>query len=235
MTEGLKRLSDEWHGCQRCGLHQERPCANIVFGTGNTKARYLFIYESPTEHDVDQSLPFTGREGRVIEDILEEAKVDFRSIFCTALLGCRPTKFQPATVDQEERVLDREPTKEEVEACFPRIQEIIYRVDPHLIFSFGPLAFKTLILPADRTRKLYADAVGDIFLTRVPGRLVPSVPYDVMQLLSIKKILANPSRAKHGAFGTTVENIAEGCKYAQFVEETSQRDSLAAGFGKIQS
>ena len=230
MSERLKALNLEWHGCTRCSLSQERPCANIVFGAGAPNAKYLLVYETPTAGDVEQARPFTRKEGYLLQDLLNHAKVDHGDVFCTPLVGCRPTLFQPATADQEERLLDREPTKEELAACWPRLEQILYRVDPLIVFAFGALAMKVLVNPKDRSRVPSHDkAIGDLFLTRVPGHLMQEVTYDVMPLLGIKKILANPSSAAHGTLATTARHLHKGARYAAFIEETGQRDAKAAG------
>lgn len=232
MFEGLKALSAEWQNCQRCPLSAERPCANIVFGAGSVSAKYLFVYEAPTEGDAQHALPFTGKEGYLIQEILNLAEVNHSDVFCAPLVGCRPTLYQAATADHDERVLDREPTKEELAACLPRVQQLIYRVDPLIVFTFGNLAYRTLVRTKDRRNLSLDKAVGELFTIRVPGKLFDEVPYDVMPLMGIAKILANPSRARHGTLATTARHLMKGARYARFVEETSQRDAKAAGYGQ---
>lgn len=236
MSFGLKVLADAWQGCTRCGLGEERPRHEIVFGAGRRSAKYLLVYDTPTANDVEQAGPMSGKEGDELVNLLEEAGIALRDVYCTPIVGCRPLTFVPETELLEAHVLDRAPNKKEVTACYPRVQEIIYRVDPLVIFTLGVVAWKVLVKPHDRGRFTSLDkAVGELFTTRISGRWLPEVPYDVISLLSIQQILSQPSYAAHGPRATTARYLHKGRHYAEYVEQTGKRDRRAAGFDDQES
>ena len=51
----LELLQGECQGCQRCELGRTR--TNLVFGTGNEKARLMFVGEGPGEQEDLQGIP----------------------------------------------------------------------------------------------------------------------------------------------------------------------------------
>ncbi len=227
----LNELHQFWHGCQRCPLGKERPTDYIVLGTGNPRASYLFVYEAPTESDVYNASPMNGKEGALLSDLLQKADFPTDDVFCTPINSCRPIRVQPATADRPERIIDREATKEERAACWPRLEQIIYAVDPLLIFTFGTVAWKALVDNADRGLSTTLDkAVGKLFLTRIRGRFLKEITYDVIPLLSPQQIIATPSSAPHGSMSTTKDFLIQGRVYVDFLQKTGKRDAEAAGF-----
>lgn len=233
-NNSLKVLQEEWFNCQRCGLHVDRPRQEIVFGAGRRSAKYVIVFDVPSEQDAEIGTPMTGREGNLLEELLTEAGIEIRDVFCVPLLGCRPTQYLPETDDNEARVIDRAPTKEEVKACFPRVQEIIYRVDPLVIFTLGDLAWKVLVEPKSRgVHTSLEKAVGYLFTTKVPGRWLDHVRYDVIALLSMQHIYAKPSVAAHGPRQITLRYLHQGRIYAEHIEKTGSHDAVAAGFDEI--
>jgi uracil-DNA glycosylase family 4 len=227
----LKALSEQWTGCKKCELHNDRPSEKIVFGLGKSTAKYLLLFDTPTENDAYNALPMSGSEGDLLVELLEKAGMSLEEVYCTPLVACRPVVFLPETVDQKARVLDRAPNAEELLACSPRIREIIYQIDPLVIFTMGDVTWKAMVRAKDRgTSKSLDKAIGDLFLTRLPGRWVPEITYDVIPLMSMRQIVAQPSFAAHGPLSTTARHLHKGRVYAEFIEKTGQRDSGLAGF-----
>lgn len=231
MGKGLKTLAQEWHGCRRCSLGSEREGTKIVFGDGARRAKFLLLYDVPTAHDAALGAPMSGREGEVLLDLLQHAGILVQDVYCTPLLGCRPVLFLPETADQQAQIADRAPVKEEIVACSPRVQEIIYRVDPLVIFTLGDLPWKALVTPKLRGPHTSLDkALGNLFTTTVPGRWIKSVTYSVVPLLSMKQVIAQPSYASHGTLHTTARHLHKGRVYAEFLEKAGQRDAIAGGY-----
>lgn len=228
MAKGLNVLSNAWHGCQRCDLSKERSGLRIVFGFGEPTAKYLLVYESPSEADAAAGLPMVGQEGDLLIDLLTRANIPPAEVYCTPLVGCRPTVVLAATEYEVGRIADREPSAEEFKACAPRLKEIIYRLDPLIIFTLGPGPFSQLVRGPDRRNTGYEKALGDLFVTRVPGRWLTEVRYDVIPLMSMPQIMQKPSTAAHGPRATTAEHLTKGRAYATFLEKTGRRDAQAA-------
>ena len=55
--------------CQRCGLAETR--THVVFGTGPRDAEVMCIGEGPGENEDKQGLPFVGRAGQLLDEMLE--------------------------------------------------------------------------------------------------------------------------------------------------------------------
>ncbi len=58
-------------GCVRCSeLAATRQ--TVVFGAGNADADLMFVGEAPGASEDEQGLPFVGRAGKLLDQLLEE-------------------------------------------------------------------------------------------------------------------------------------------------------------------
>lgn len=216
----LQILKQDWEGCTKCGLSDSRTSdQKVVLVGGAIPADYLFIYDAPEGHDAMAGYPFRGKLGGIIEELIFKAEFPKGSYAFAPLVGCWPYTILPETEDQEKQVRDRDPSTEEVERCSARITSIIYVVDPRVIFTIGPIAWKTLIRPKDRGGKnTLSDAAGELTYTRIPGKLA-TIRYPVMPLRSAKQIQANPSSAAHGPIGITIEAMLRAKAYIAMLQK----------------
>ncbi|HLZ20096.1 MAG TPA: uracil-DNA glycosylase, partial [Smithellaceae bacterium] len=67
--ELLNDLSCEVAECQACPLSKTRK--NVVFGDGNPEARLVFVGEAPGADEDEQGLPFVGRAGQLLTNIIK--------------------------------------------------------------------------------------------------------------------------------------------------------------------
>ena len=65
----LVELFEEVKECRRCPLHETRTKA--VFGAGNADAELMFVGEAPGAEEDRQGLPFVGRAGQLLNQMLE--------------------------------------------------------------------------------------------------------------------------------------------------------------------
>lgn len=204
----LRRIRTEWEGCTRCSLSSIRQKGhNVVFGWGSVPADYLFIYDAPSEEETAAGVPLIGRYGERLEQILEDADFPKGSWAITPMVGCRPYFTLPATDDVEEQIRERDPSDEELDACAPRIQSVIYHTDPRIIIAVGKIPWERLVRPKDRGDfTTFESACGSLFVTHVQG-VRDRVTYPVVPILTPKKIIANPSSAEHGPVATTVNAL----------------------------
>lgn len=138
------------------------------------------------------------------------------------LVACHPYVVIPATDDQPETVRSRPPVGEEIDACFPRLRELIYLTDPLVIFTAGELSWKTLVRPKDRGgANKYEEALGTIYETSIQGRL-QEVRYPVVPIPSPKKILANPSEASHGPIVVALKTMLEMITHSKRLRNTDK-------------
>jgi len=65
----LLRIIEDMGDCTRCRLHQGRN--KIVFGSGDERARLVFVGEGPGADEDAQGLPFVGRAGQLLTQMIE--------------------------------------------------------------------------------------------------------------------------------------------------------------------
>jgi len=128
----FKSLEDvkSWLGdCKRCGLCKERD--KLVFGSGNPKAKLMFVGEGPGANEDKTGLPFVGRAGDLLNKILEAMGMERSQVYIANIVKCRP----PA---------NRVPHPNEIEECLPFLKAQIQMIKPSLIVALGLTASSTL-------------------------------------------------------------------------------------------
>ena len=86
----LEEVSKELGDCTRCNLHSTRKM--IVFGSGNPHADLVFVGEGPGADEDEQGLPFVGRAGKKLTEIIEKGmKLNReRDTYICNIVKCRP-------------------------------------------------------------------------------------------------------------------------------------------------
>lgn len=236
MTSAKKKLAvlkEEWHACVRCRLHETRLTDDIYFGYGATEPKYLIVGGTPNGTDEKFSALFAGDQGTLLFQILEDCGINVtEECYFTYAVSCRPSVTIPATEGEEEKVENREPTKEEVVACRPRLNEIIYQTDPRAIITLGEIATRAVI--RGRIRK-FLDIQGKQFTALLPRALPEEhrgvvkgkarwfdITYPVFPIPEMMTILNNPSQADHGPLSVVMRTLERARKYIDFVERSEQ-------------
>lgn len=127
--ESLKRSCGE---CKNCALWETR--TNIVFGDGNENAEVLFIGEGPGENEDLSGIPFVGRAGKLLDDMLAIIDLDRSNIYIANMVKCRPPK-------------NRDPLETEKAACLPWLRAQTRLICPKIIVCLGRVAATTVIRP----------------------------------------------------------------------------------------
>ena len=132
VNKRLETLRVDWSTCSKCNLFKTRK--NVVFGRGNPSADLLFVGEAPGEMEDISGIPFhpNGASGGILLDLLEAVGIASEDYFITNTVACRPPE-------------NRDPSTEEKKACFTRLQQLIYLIDPLIIIPVGKPAMTTLI------------------------------------------------------------------------------------------
>jgi len=65
----LVQIGQDIGECTRCGLHKGRN--KIVFGDGNPQAQLVFVGEGPGADEDTQGIPFVGRAGQLLTQMIE--------------------------------------------------------------------------------------------------------------------------------------------------------------------
>jgi uracil-DNA glycosylase len=127
--EKLVDLYKEVQGCTRCPLHETRTKA--VFGAGNADADLMFVGEAPGAEEDRQGLPFVGRAGQLLNQMLEEIGLSREDVFIANVLKSRPPG-------------NRDPLPLEIEACEPYLFEQVRLIEPRVVCTLGNFATKLL-------------------------------------------------------------------------------------------
>jgi DNA polymerase len=146
--EQLIALFEQVKTCERCPLHETRTKA--VFGAGDADADLMFVGEAPGAEEDRQGLPFVGRAGQLLNQMLEEIGLSRESVFIANVLKSRPPG-------------NRDPQPMEIEACRPYLFEQVQLIEPTVICTLGNFATKLLSgNPAGITKVRGAPQVHEI-------------------------------------------------------------------------
>lgn len=185
----LRRIVDEYEGCERCDLLCDSR-TQIVFGSGSATADIVIVGEAPgSDEDLD-GIPFTGRSGRLLLQLLEKVwdgeEVEkirgvtdddeyYRQVrdlveervFFTNVVMCHPEE-------------NRTPSAKEIKNCKERLHKMIYAVDPKLVIAAGKTAASAVLgkkVPIVSKR-------GEIFDVSITSPVTgESIRYPMMALL----------------------------------------------------
>ena len=126
----LLKIRDDIGECTRCKLHKGRH--KIVFGDGSAKAQLLFVGEGPGADEDAQGLPFVGRAGKLLTQMIEAMGLQRKDVYICNVVKCRPPE-------------NRAPEPDEVATCSPYLLRQIDVIQPKVIVCLGAVAAKTLL------------------------------------------------------------------------------------------
>ena len=126
--------------CRRCPLCETR--TQTVFSDGSETAELVFVGEAPGEQEDLQGVPFVGRAGQLLTDIIEKGmKMQRGDVYICNVLKCRPPQ-------------NRDPLPEEKRECEPYLVRQLELIRPKVIVALGAHAAKTLLRTQDGTGAL---------------------------------------------------------------------------------
>ncbi len=129
-SEALKLLNDKILTCTKCAELSQYRLDNsykIVPGTGNPSAKIMVIGEAPGQNEAEQGLPFIGKAGNLLTNILNAAGWTREEVFISNTIKCRPPG-------------NRDPQPEEASNCRPFLEMQIQIIDPLWILCVGKIA-----------------------------------------------------------------------------------------------
>ena len=131
-VERRDRLVEVYHEasvCTRCPLSETR--TNVVFGSGNADANLMFVGEAPGAEEDRQGLPFVGRAGALLTELLEAIGMTRQEVWITNVLRCRPPG-------------NRVPQPIDIESCQPYTYRQVELIEPRVVATLGNFATKLL-------------------------------------------------------------------------------------------
>jgi uracil-DNA glycosylase len=155
--EDLVALYREASGCQRCPLAEGR--TNVVFGAGDADAELMFVGEAPGHHEDLQGLPFVGRAGKLLDELLAGVGLTRGDVWICNVLKCRPPG-------------NRDPEQDEVDSCKPYLMRQIELIEPKLVCTLGNFATKLLT----RSNRGITSVHGRAQVHELGGRTVRVLP-----------------------------------------------------------
>ena len=132
MADTWEALKQDCMACRGCALADTR--TNVVFGDGATDAEIMFIGEGPGQNEDEQGVPFVGRAGQLLDDMLEIIHLDRTKVYIANVVKCRPPQ-------------NRDPIPKESETCLYWLRQQYKLIHPKILVCLGRIAAQRLIEP----------------------------------------------------------------------------------------
>lgn len=135
-ADSLPKILAEIGDCTRCRLHEGRH--KLVFGSGNEQARLVFVGEGPGADEDDQGLPFVGRAGQLLTQMIDNTAaregipIKRADAYICNVVKCRPPE-------------NRTPQPDEMEICGQFLYRQLQAIKPKAICALGSTATKALL------------------------------------------------------------------------------------------
>lgn len=127
----LEELRQAVAACQACALCETRQ--QTVFADGSDRARVMFIGEAPGADEDAQGVPFVGRAGALLTDIITKGmKMARNDVYIANVLKCRPPG-------------NRDPERSEKELCTHFLDRQIELVNPKVLIPLGKHASQHIL------------------------------------------------------------------------------------------
>jgi uracil-DNA glycosylase family 4 len=235
--EGLWRM---WGNCTRCFLGEircQQKTGQLVFGEGNPNADVLIVGEGPGEEEERHGVPFIGAAGQMLNQMIAAVSDDeemqglvdwyatqprgnskeavaaqekfhdkvwhwrVREFFITNVVSCRPPE-------------NRQPTLPEMKACWERLWNIIYIVDPLLIVALGNSALAAVSM---KQSVQITKMRGQLFDVVYQGRVGP-VTYPVMPMFHPSYLARKADwKTRDGDYAKTMEDWKKAMRVVDFL------------------
>lgn len=149
------------NGCEACRLCKGRH--NAVPGEGRRDADIMLIGEGPGEQEDLSGRPFVGPAGQLLDRMLAAVGLERGEVYIANVVKCRPPR-------------NRQPERDEAEACLPYLRAQVALVRPRIIVLLGATAARNAIGPdiritRDRGRWYEKDSV-ELLVTYHPSALL---------------------------------------------------------------
>src|SRR5579884_3779444 len=125
METSLPRLCALIQNCPDCDLAQTR--THAVPGEGPETAKIMFIGEGPGYYEDKSGRPFVGNAGKFLDELLARARLKRADVYITNVVKCRPPQ-------------NRDPMKDEIDACDKWLKQQIELINPPVIVTLGRIS-----------------------------------------------------------------------------------------------
>jgi len=129
--DSLESLRAHIGDCRRCKLCKVKK--RLVFGEGDEKARIVFVGEAPGRDEDLTGRPFVGKAGKLLTKIIQNGMGLTREmVYICNVVKCHPPE-------------NRDPEKDETDACLPFLKQQLKIINPEVIFVLGRVAAQSLL------------------------------------------------------------------------------------------
>lgn len=139
-AQQLTAIREDIGDCTRCKLCKAGR-HHIVFGVGNPRAELMFVGEAPGKDEDLQGIPFVGRAGQKLTQIIEAIGLKREDVYIANVIKCRPPE-------------NRNPEPDEVDSCEPFLFRQVDAIKPKVIVALGTFAARSLLKTADPISRL---------------------------------------------------------------------------------
>ena len=166
MADTREAIEHDCANCRECSLWETR--SNVVFGVGNREAEVLFIGEGPGKNEDEQGVPFVGRAGQLLDDMLAIIGLKREDVYIANIVKCRPPE-------------NRDPLGVEQDACIGYLRRQVKLLNPKLIVCLGRIAAMRIIQP-------------DFKITQQHGQWFKKGDFEMMAVYHPAALLRDPRR-----------------------------------------
>jgi uracil-DNA glycosylase family 4 len=190
----LAVVADDAATCTRCALAAGR--TNVVFGMGDPTSDLLFVGEGPGAEEDKQGLPFVGRSGKLLDQLMaEELGLTRDRVYIANVVKCRPPN-------------NRDPLPDEIAACRPYLEAQLEHIAPKVVVTLGKFAGQLLLQSKEGITRLRGRAypfAGAVLVPTVHPAYVLRGGAEPMAQMRADLIRAKRALADAGSDLATVE------------------------------
>ena len=166
MADTWEAIRHDCEGCRECSLWETRK--NVVFGVGSLDAEVLFIGEGPGKNEDEQGVPFVGKAGQLLDDLLSLIGLRREDVYIANIVKCRPPE-------------NRDPLGVEQDACIGYLRRQVKLLRPKLIVCLGRIAAMRIIQ-------------SDFKITQQHGQWFKKGDFEMMAVYHPAALLRDPRR-----------------------------------------
>ena len=141
------------------GSQLKKNATNTVFADGNPESRILFVGEAPGRDEDRMGLPFVGRAGKLLGQMMSAIGLDRTSAYIINVLPWRPPE-------------NRSPEATEVAQCIPFLRRHIELAAPEILILLGAVSVRHVLGLAEGIMKYR----GRWMEYRVGVKMIPVMP-----------------------------------------------------------
>jgi uracil-DNA glycosylase family 4 len=135
------KISELYKNCSAIITENTQEIHRLILGYGNCDAELIIVTEIPSAKEEELGIPFVGKAGKDLEDLLNQLGLSTDDVYITNFVKYRPYKIS----ENSGRIVNRAPTKEEMDFFLPYIENEINIISPKIIITLGQEVIRGLM------------------------------------------------------------------------------------------